>query len=256
MDALAGLGPDGVAHMLHSDPQATCDEAEQHFGDKWEVLDIIQRLGILDFVLEREAKDMAIAPEDLEAVWLRLLRRTVLCQRTALVWRHGARCRLCSFREPHPQHRRRGLAIHRARPCIGEGKPTPQVSQVRVLAPMAPLVSICDAVLSTRVAEFFEREVHRDGGVFIAVRKGAQVLDVALGMSMAVKRMLDNRSQGAIGQADIAAFFDYLNILGIARDMDSAGPRPQPWFVCNGCLGCESPLAKPRLASSTVPEAV
>jgi len=76
------------------------------------------------------------------------------------------------------------------------------------ILPLPALARLVDVILAARLHDWMNARWPITDGYFIGCLKGTQCADIAASVHIAIEKMLDCKSRGAISQADIRRFYD------------------------------------------------
>ena len=105
----------------------------------------------------------------------------------------------------------------------GKTSNRPGPSETRAVLPQAALGQLVDRLLEQRLLNFNEPFQCKHPVTLIGACKGSQPLDVAAACQIRVEKLLESGSKGAIAQADIARFYDNVDLLAVLSDLEAHG---------------------------------
>jgi len=101
-----------------------------------------------------------------------------------------------------------------------------KLQDVRAILPLPSLLQILDCVLADALTQGIETTTPQTACAFFGCRPGTQCLDVAWPIQVAIEKMLDSHSVGAVASADIKQFYDHIPTLKAARKFIERGVHP------------------------------
>ena len=138
-----------------------------------------------------------------------------------------------------------GCQLLRVRGFVsGKSSGTPRADETRAILPQPAISQLCDCVLEQRIFTFISSQEVRHPAVFTGAVAGTQPLDAAATMQLAIEKMLDCKSEGAVAQCDVARYCDNLDLLAVAEDMIRHG------LDCATARACLVMQYKPRVQLS------
>ena len=210
------------------DPVVCCRELNAFYERKWRAHDMNMAHNVMDFILRNEGRPIDLSVTDVTDGFARLRTMNKLDQNRVCVkafeflflaqpdaftqWlRHFAGCSA-----------RMSQIVVGAR-IYGKQSSIASVNDTRAILPLPSIAAILDSILPYLILSCIESSFPPIHGVFHGARPRTQALDIAHGLHSVVEKSLDQRSVGAIGQADVKQFFDSLNLLRIFRLLVSEG---------------------------------
>ena len=220
------------------DRELWASSVQQFFEKKWGVDTVDVRKSCLDFISSCDQSPLEIEIEHIANAFKRLRNKLSLDL-------HGvARMSLEYLFLAQPENFRRWLACfavdrHRiaeleihAR-AYGKTKPDTVVDDIRVILPLPCILSLLDAMLPFILESYITNLFPEPAGVWFGARPSTQVLDITHGLSCVIEKGLDSHSKCAIGQADIRAYYDSINLLRVFNYLVEHGV---PSSLAGACL--------------------
>ena len=105
----------------------------------------------------------------------------------------------------------------------GKESAVTEVDNVRAILPLPSVLQVMDVLVQDILTNFLRRAFPPVPGTFIGARPHTQALDIAHGLQSVVEKALDDKSQGAVAQMDIKAYYDSLDTLLLCRWLEEHG---------------------------------
>ena len=98
---------------------------------------------------------------------------------------------------------------------------------VRAILPFPTLLEIADCLIAKHLNNFIDRMFEPIFGVYVGATRGTQCAEITTSLQLAVEKGLDQRSQVAIADSDIAQFYDNLCPILLTRWLGKNGYEPE-----------------------------
>ena len=219
------LTVDGVDHV---DQDVWGPAVCEHFGRKWGIDRVQSCQELLNFITPHEGNPIPLTPCIVTEAFEKLAHRDRIDENgvsvSSLHMVFGARpacvlqmlLDLISSTNSMSQFDIRALVF-------GKASSKSPLEELRAILPLPALMQALDAVLLVYFSPIVDRIFPRLDGIFVGAQPHTQCLDISHGLQAVIEKGLDLEGMAAVGQQDIASFYDSLPMLLVAQRLVHAG---------------------------------
>lgn len=194
-----------------ADAAAVGPSVAQRFSAAWRANGLAATAILRYFLSSSHGSVPMFSPDEIEAAWPRLARRT-LCDDASTCVDH-----LRALSQARPQAFAvwlgsaagsetfwRSLTISGR--VYGKTQSWPTLGQLRAILPMPPVMQLLEVILARRLQTFISEALPPVPKLCVGAVPGSQVMDIAHCLQLLMERFLDDRSSGGLAQGGLACY--------------------------------------------------
>ena len=191
---------------------------KREFGSRWQCRSLHRREQVMNFLAAHRGRTPSWSEQELRKAFAAIGKQYRLDSRGECVamWELAFRCSPCAVQQffnrlAGDDTAARGSQIQ-AR-ALGKSSSEPLATEVRVVLPLQARAQVLDALIAHRLHGYLNEDRFRRDFLWVGAVKNSQPLELTWMLSQIIEKSLDNQSQGAVSQSDIAAFYDHQDLL-------------------------------------------